>query len=180
MTDLVRTRMTAAQYFELPETNQPMMLLNGEVIEMPSPTFEHQTTVLRLGAWLLQRCSEIGGSAVIAPMDVYFDEANIPQPDVMWVAPNSQCVIEQKRLVGAPDLIIEVLSPSTALYDKRDKFRLYEKHGVREYWLVDPALKLIEVWQLVDGKFMLLDVYGAGETFTSPLLGAVAVGAVLA
>jgi Uma2 family endonuclease len=99
-------------------------------------------------------------------LSVYLDDENIPQPDVIWIAPNSKCTIGEKYLIGAPDLVVEVFSPSTALRDKTDKFRLYEKHGVREYWMLDAVAKYIEVWQLENGKFVQKGVYGPGATFT--------------
>jgi Uma2 family endonuclease len=171
MSDIIRTRITAAEFFALPETNTPMELVNGEVIEVPSPVPEHQEAVVRLVLLISQLTLSLGGKVYVAPLDVYLDDANVPQPDVMWVAPDSQCQVGEKRLIGAPDLIAEVLSPGTALQDKRYKFRLYERYGVREYWIVDPSEKLIEVWYPKEGRFVLLDVYGRGETFTSPLLG---------
>ncbi len=85
----------------------------------------------------------------------------------------------QGDLRGAPDLVIEVLSPGTARRDKKDKFSLYEKHGVREYWIIDPSEKLLEVWQLRDGRFSRLDVFGPGDPFTSLLLGPIDVKALL-
>ncbi len=74
------------------------------------------------------------GEVFVAPLDVYLDEVNIVQPDVMWIAADSQCVeVEGRHLRGAPKLGLAVLSPSTVRHDKSTKFRLYEKHGVREY-----------------------------------------------
>ena len=96
----------------------------------------------------------------------------------MWVAAESQCVVLEKYLRGAPDLIIEILSPGSVKNDRKQKFRLYEKHRVREYWMIDLVEKLLEAWQWLEGKFILLDVYGTDEKFTSPLLGTVEVKAV--
>ncbi len=176
MAEQIKTRMTATEFLQLPETNLPTQLLNGEVIEMSAPELPHQDVVLNIGIFFRQKSKELGGKAYVAPVDVYFDELNIPQPDVIWLAPNTQCeTVGAHRLSGAPDLIAEVLSPSTAHIDRKGKFRLYEKHGVREYWMVEPRDQLVEVWQHQEGRFVLLDVYGIGETFTSSLLGAVEV-----
>jgi Uma2 family endonuclease len=174
MTDYIETeKMTAAQYLELPETNLPTELINGEVFRMPAPQLNHRDVVLQTALFLKQRITT--GKVYVAPVDVYLDELNVVQPDVLWIAPdNNRCVsIDGKFLRGAPDLVIEVFSPGTARRDKRDKFRLYQKYGVREYWMIDPVEQFIEVWQLVEGKFVPLDVYGPGETFVSPLLGEV-------
>jgi Uma2 family endonuclease len=72
---------------------------------------------------------------------------------------------------GALDLVMEILSPSTALYDKRAKFRLYEKYDVREYWIADAQARYIEVGRRVEENFILYGVFGAGETFTAAVLG---------
>lgn len=174
MTDYIQTeKMTAAQFLELPETNLPTELINGEVFRMPAPQLNHQDVVLQIALFLKQRLTN--GKVYVAPVDVYLDEINVVQPDVIWIGPdNKRCVsVEGKYLRGAPDLVTEVFSPGTARRDKREKFRLYQKYGVREYWMVDPQEQFIEVWYLAEGKFLLLDVYGPGETFASPLLGEV-------
>lgn len=178
MTDYIKTRMTATEFLELPETNLPTELINGEVFRMPAPQLSHQDVVLMLAIFLKQKLAT--GKVYVAPVDVYLDDENVIQPDVLWISPdNQQCVsVEGKYLRGAPDLVVEVFSPGTARRDKRDKFRLYQKYGVREYWMVDPIEQFIEVLQLLKGKFALLDVYGPGEVFTSPLIGEVDVNAI--
>ncbi len=174
MAEQIKTRMTATEFVQLPETNLPVQLLDGEVIEMGAPELPHQDIVLNAGIFLRQQAKELGGKAYVAPVDVYFDELNMPQPDVLWLAPDTKCeMVGTQRLSGAPDLIVEVLSPSTAAMDRKKKFRLYEKYGVREYWIIDPRDQLVEVWQHHDGRFVLLDVYEVGETFTSALIGSV-------
>ena len=81
--------------------------------------------------------------------------SNAVQPDVLWNSPASRCVlVDDAYFRGAPDLVVEVLSPSTALRDKQTKFRLYEKYGVREYWIVEPTAQYVEVWALVEAKFV--------------------------
>jgi Uma2 family endonuclease len=167
----VKTRMTAEEYYRLPETNLPCQLINGELIEMPSPDLIHQEVVLNIAILLREASLKIGGKVYIAPMDVEFDSENIPQPDIFWIAPDGKCKPNAKnRLAGPPDLIVEVLSPSTARMDKTDKFLLYEKHGVREYWIVDPRRKFLEVWRLEANEYTFGGSYGVGELFTSSVL----------
>ena len=176
MAEQIKTRMTAAEFLQLPETNLPVQLLDGEVIEMGAPELPHQDIVGDTFVLFKLKAKELDGKAYVAPVDVYLDELNIPQPDVIWLAPDTKCqMVGTQRLSGAPDLIAEVLSPSTAHIDRKRKFRLYEKYRVREYWLVDPRDQLVEVWQHQDERFVLLDVYGVGETFMSSLLGEVKV-----
>lgn len=164
-----RTRMTAAEFFQLPETTDFTELIDGELIVSPTHIPKHQ---LAVGAFFTLLHGLIpDGTVLFAPLSVYLDEENIPEPDVMWVAENSQCVITEKRLEGPPDLIVEIFSPETVKRDKQDKFKLYEKHGVREYWMVDPIQQYLEVWMLVDGRYSLLGVYGPDDSFDSPVLG---------
>jgi Uma2 family endonuclease len=166
-----RRRITAEAFFALPETNLPAELIDGIILQMTAPELDHQDTTGNFFFLLKLLSQEIGGKAYIAPVNVEFDEYNVPQPDVLWLAPDSKCKPDgKKRLVGAPDLIIEVLSPSTARKDKTDKFLLYEKYGVREYWLTDPSRQQVEVWRLGDTQYMLVGTFGADESFVSIVL----------
>ncbi len=134
----------------------------------PSPVSDHQRLVVR--CWSLLESVIPDGEVLIAPMDVVFDDDNVLQPDVFWVSQAGQCVDKGAQFEGAPDLIVEILSPGTALKDRRDKFLVYEKYGVREYWLVDPAAATIEVWSLQSQQFGRTGIFGKSETFHSPLL----------
>lgn len=168
---LTTTHITVDDYFQLPETNLPIQLIHGELIEMTSPLADHQDMVGEI-FYLFKFIQKTkgGGKPYIAPMDIELDTLNVPQSDVFWVSDGGQCVLRDKRLFGAPDLIVEVLSPGTMRLDKREKFHLYEKHGVRECWLVHPIEAYIEVWLLEAGGFKLLDTFGPDNTFESPVL----------
>jgi Uma2 family endonuclease len=163
-------KMTASEFLSLPVSNTFHELLHGEEIMSPSPTRKHQVTLGRLFS-LLQHLKP-DGEVILAPMDVYLDQSNVVQPDLLWIAEDSQCRwVDGKYLTGAPELVVEIFSPGTARRDKKDKFRLYEKFGVREYWMVDPDEQWLEIWQLKDAHFVLIDVFGPDDPFTSPLLG---------
>lgn len=164
-----KPRMTSARYLDRAETLQRSDLIDGEIIVSP-PSLEHQDLVLKLAFLIKQMVAH--GTVMIAPVDVVLDDYNTVQPDVLWVAPDSACVREQgKYLRGAPELVIEVLSPSTARQDRGKKFALYQRHGVREYWLVDPDAAFIEVWVRDGDALARMGDFGAGESFTSPALG---------
>src|SRR5262245_37337173 len=123
MAEAEKIRMTAAEFLALPETNLPVQLLDGEVIQLTAPELDHQDVVGNVFVLFKQITKTLGGKAYVAPVDVVFDDHNVPQPDVMWLAPDSQCKsVGTKRLKGPPDLIVEVLSPSTSRDDKRYKF----------------------------------------------------------
>jgi Uma2 family endonuclease len=168
-----KTRMTAAEYAQLPETNQPMELYDGELMIMPTPTPQHQILIASLSLLLSKIVRQ--GILFLSPLDVHLDELHVVQPDIMWVAPDSRCTIGEKYLLGAPDLVIEVLSPSTERRDRREKYALYERHGVREYWMVSSAAAYIEVYTLRERRFERLGIFTEGETIPSALLGEIAV-----
>ncbi len=168
MTDIVRV--SAAEFDQLTANDERRFeLINGEVIEIPTPSIRHQRRAGRV--MLLVDKLKPDGEVLISPLEVYLDEYNIPEPDIVWVAANSICQIGENRLIGAPDLVVEILSPSTAKRDKIEKFSLYEKHGTREYWLVDPDYDQIEVWKRSEDRFERQRVYGIGDTFESAVLG---------
>ena len=172
MAQATHTQLTAAQFAQLPETNTPNQLINGVLIVTPAPTNTHQTLVFNL-AQLVSELAAGSSHAKISPLDVHLDEHNVLQPDIFWVSgPDSLCQLgDDDKWYGAPDLVVEVLSPATARYDKVEKFRLYAKHGVREYWIIDPIAQYIEVWILEEGSYQRQGVYGPQDSFTSPMLG---------
>ncbi|NDJ37071.1 MAG: Uma2 family endonuclease [Chloroflexi bacterium] len=174
MTEAAKTKMTAAAFARLPETTTPTELIHGEVIVSPSPRATHQVIVVGLIVILNEVATK--GQVNVSPLDVYLDEHNVVQPDVFWVSAGSTtCALgEDDYWHGGPDLVVEVISPGSTRRDKVTKFRLYEAHGVREYWLVDPEAGALEVWvRGEDDLFARQGLYT--ETFTSPVLGGVAV-----
>lgn len=176
--DTSTTRVTAEEFFDLPETTQPMELLDGEIVVSPAPTYNHQQIVLRLALMLSERVTEIGGDIALSPIDVRLDEFNVVQPDILWRAPDSRCVLLNQRLSGPPELVIEILSPSTSRTDKSHKFRLYERHSVIEYWIVDPSNQHVDLYHLVEGKFQRIDTFVPGDMMESPQLGNIPVDAI--
>lgn len=178
MTEMMKTRVTAAEFFQMEESNLPIELIDGEIIVSPTPKKPHQDTTGNAYYLLktIERQTPDMGEAQISPLDVHLDDENVVQPDVFWVSPDSLCKLgEDGYWHGAPDLVIEILSPSTAKRDKDDKFKLYEKYGTREYWLVDLEYKLVEVWARLEERFARTGVYGVDDTFTSVVLGGQAV-----
>src|SRR5574337_148219 len=144
MAQPVHTRLTAAEFARLPESNLPTELINGELIEMNAPKDIHQKVAGQLVLLLAQAAP--GGELRFSPSDVYLDDLNVVQPDLFWVSgPRSPCKLgEDGYWHGAPDLVIEIFSEGTVLRDRREKFLLYQKFGSREYWMVDPSGSYIE------------------------------------
>lgn len=134
-------------------------LINGELVKKQSPTFDHQ----RLSKAIFRRLDAYSfstdkGEAFYAPLDVVLDDGNSYIPDLFFIKKERSFIMNEKeRLVtGAPDLVVEILSKSTAGLDKGTKKENYEKYGVREYWLVDPLKKFIEVYALVNERYKLV------------------------
>jgi Uma2 family endonuclease len=139
--------MTLDGYLSGAETTQPRELVYGILREPPAPAFSHQIIVGRLFV-RLDRHVRRGrlGRVVASPVDVILDRdrALVVQPDVVYVS-TERLAICTDRIWGAPDLVIEVLSPSTARHDRIDKLAWFCQYGVRECWLVDPDARHIEV-----------------------------------
>jgi Uma2 family endonuclease len=163
--------MKADEFLALPETSTPTELLGGVVVMSPAPKVSHQITLSSLVTLIKLLVPD--GLVLFAPTDVLFDENNIVQPDLLWISENNTAcqLIEDAYWKGPPDLIIEVLSPGSARRDKQEKFELYQKHGVQEYWIADPAYQVIEVWQLENKVYSRMGVFGKNDTFTPSVLG---------
>jgi Uma2 family endonuclease len=155
---------------ELPESNLPTELWDGELVMSPAPSFFHQQVVDRfhdaLKTWVREHHL---GKTSIAPLDMVLTASRATQPDVVFVS-NERLGIIQERLMGAADLVVEVISPESRRRDRIDKRDLYEQHGVREYWLVDPEAGTVEVLHLESGSYRLVGRWHAGERASSRLL----------
>jgi Uma2 family endonuclease len=163
---------TYADYALLPE-GAPYQLIGGKLIMTPAPTTYHQIISMRLEGRFYNFVAEKSvGLVLFAPVDVYFEEKECYQPDIIFIAKERFSLIEPAKINGAPDLVIEILSPSTAYYDIKKKARTYARHGVKEYWLVDPEEQSIEVYVGEEGKFVLdQKVEGEGKVKSLTLKG---------
>lgn len=169
MSEQTRIRMTATEFFALPEDRHPIQLIEGELLEMAAPIPKHQRLVRK--TLILLDSIIPNGEVFDSPIALYLDEDNVPEPDVVWVKEGGRCEIKETQLEGAPALVVEVLSPATARYDKTVKFLLYERHAIPEYWIIDPSQETIEVWVLLAEEYSLQDTYKAAASFQSKTLG---------
>lgn len=118
----------------------------------PSPIPRHQTVILALSVQMtLFVKQEHAGQGFVAPLDVSRDKDNIFQPDLFLISKEKAALVGEKMIEGAPDLVAEVLSPSSACHDLRTKFRAYGRAGVQECWIVDPERNSVERFQLLPG-----------------------------
>lgn len=167
-----RTRTTAEQYYDSPEyaAHDLIQLIAGEVVIGMPPSLKHQRTSIKLSAWLLDVEEAQGGIHYVAPADVRLDDYNSYEPDLFYIAPGSDAVLQDNRVIGAPDLVIEILSPRTAQYDRGTKQAVYARNGVREYWLVDPEAQTVEVLVLSGDTFEAQGTHTNTATFRSAVL----------
>lgn len=145
--------MTWAEYSLLPDDGKRYEVLEGVLTVAPAPNFRHQDIVWRLGPMLraFVEAHDLG-IVVGAPIDVMLALDTIVQPDIIFIAKEHVPIIDD-RIHGAPDLCIEVLSPSTALNDRYAKKEIYSRHGVREYWIVDGSRQTVSIYALLDRAY---------------------------
>ncbi len=155
---------------ELPESNQPCELWEGILIKFPTPSFYHQEVALRLYRHLQDWVSRHSlGKVIAAPVDMVLSEHQTTQPDVAFIARDRLTII-QEAIVGPADLVAEVLSLGSRTRDRIEKRDLYEQHGVKEYWIIDPESQTVDVMFSERGTFQLAMRCGAGQTAQSRLL----------
>ena len=155
---------------ELPESNLPIELWDGEIIMSPTPNPSHQTIVFNIASLLRDFVEpKKMGRIFLSPLDVILTARRVVQPDVFFIA-KSRLNLVTDRVRCAPDLAVEVISPGSWKRDRVEKKGLYEQHGVREYWVIDPEAQTIEVFALDRGSFKLVSKADLGETASSKLL----------
>ena len=147
-------------------------LLDGDLLMTPAPNLKHQEVQCRLGRRLAQFVEERAlGKFFFAPCDVVLSDTDVVQPDLLFVSRERAHLLRGGDAVrGAPDLVVEILSPATADRDRGYKRTLYARHGVREYWLVDPAAGTVWIHRPRDGALAVARTFGRGRTLRSPLL----------
>ncbi len=147
-------------------------LLDGDLVLTPAPSLKHQTVQVQLGERLARFVRENAlGRLFFAPCDVVLSDTDVVQPDLLFVsAARAHLLSGGENVRGAPDLVIEILSPSSAERDRGYKRALYAMHGVAEYWLVDPAAETVWVHRLRNGELVVAHTFASGDTLCSPLL----------
>ncbi len=165
-----KVRFNYHDYELLPEDKR-YELIDGELYMTPAPTSEHQRIILKisyaLNSFILQKKT---GEIFISPIDVVLSFEDVVQPDLVFISRSRKKIITEKNIQGPPDLVIEVLSPSTAERDRVTKKRLYEQYGVEEMWIVNPETKTIEVVGWKGSEFVTLKTYPEKATLVSGVL----------
>lgn len=154
--------------------DQRYELMDGELLLVPAPSTRHQIVAKNLLFLLEQHVRPTGGGQVLgAPLDVVLgrgSKRNVVQPDILYVSSTRLQIITTLEVAGAPDLVVEILSPATAERDRGMKKTLYARAGVREYWLVDPESELIEVFRLGKQGYEEPLRFDAGDRLVSSVL----------
>jgi Uma2 family endonuclease len=148
--------LTYEDYCALPDDGRRHEILDGELYMTPSPSRSHQRFAINLAVVLhayVRECN--AGEVFIAPFDVILAKTTVVVPDLSFVSRERLGIVTDRGVEGAPDLVVEILSPDSARRDRVDKAQLYARHGVSHYWLVDPDAKTFEAFELDEGRYYL-------------------------
>jgi len=164
---------TYEDYLAFPEDGKRYEIIEGDCFMSPAPRTKHQIVSANLLTFLniyLRRTR--AGKVFDAPTDVILSDTNVVQPDLLVVLAARAAIITEKNIQGAPDLVIEILSETTRKMDEVVKKKLYERHGVLEYWVVDPELALVKIYRLTNGRYAKAEERAEerGETLATALL----------
>ena len=163
-------RYKADYIWESPDDGLRYEVIEGELHVSPSPTFEHQRVLNRLGFRVSQYVYERNlGEVVQAPTGIALDDENGVQPDLIYISHERAHLISVRGIEGAPDLVVEVLSPSTRAIDRGKKLRRYASSSVPHYWIVDPRTHILEAYRLGEGSYELVGEFGPGSVFRPSL-----------
>jgi Uma2 family endonuclease len=161
---------TYEDLFSLPDNGRRYEVIEGELYEKPAPSWDHAVTIMNLILMLAPVVQALGGRVLTAPLDVFFEGADPVQPDIVVLLPESAASGAGRGVEGAPDLLIEVLSPSNRGHDVLTKRALYARAGVREYWIVDPESRVVEVPTLDRDAFHTVQRASGDDPVISSLL----------
>lgn len=169
---------TVEDYKLMPETGPRYQLVEGDLLMSPAPNRYHQDISRNLEFELLLYLREHPvGVLYDAPFDVYLDDINVYQPDIAVILNANRGILTDAGAEGAPDLIVEILSPKTRRIDLDPKKKVYARCGVKELWIIDPEPRRVEVFELSTSADKPARVWGADATMSTPLLPGLAVSA---
>ena len=168
---LPRKRRYSADYlWESPDDGQRYEVIDGELFVSPPPSWEHQRGLNKLNILLANHIySHDLGEIVPAPIGVVLDAGTGVQPDLVFVSRERAAIISRRGVEGAPDLVVEFLSPGTRRLDRGRKMQRYAAAGIPHYWLADPATHTLEAYRLVGSGYVPAGSYGPGSVFQPEL-----------
>jgi len=161
---------TYKDYLTLPEDNNLYEIIDGELYMTPAPTPLHQKVSHNLQRLLGNFVKQHDrGDIYPAPVDVVFDSSNIVQPDIIFISRENRSIVKEKNIQGAPDLVIEIVSPGTFQKDRVFKMKIYARYGVKNLWLIDPHNRTLEAFELDKETYRLVDALAGEEIFRPSL-----------
>jgi Uma2 family endonuclease len=164
-------RLTYPELRQMPEDGKRYELVNGEVFVTPSPSEKHQRILGNLFQSMADYARENKlGRVYFAPFDVVFSDKTALQPDLIFVSSARKGIIGPEYIIGAPDLVVEVLSPHRPRFDRVTKFEQYALYGVGEYWIVDLVAENLEVYRLAENGYELRAGLAGEQILETPLL----------
>ncbi len=156
---------TYEDYAALPNDGRRYEIVNGVLIMAPAPSPEHQSIAVRIAYYMFPFIDLAGiGKLFTAPIDVDLGPKNVFQPDLVVVLNAHLDRVAEKKIIGAPDLVVEIASPSTAAYDRLTKYEKYAHAGITEYWIVKPTRRTVEVLVLENGEYRSLGIFSGQAT----------------
>jgi Uma2 family endonuclease len=163
------TGLTYQALEHMPEDGLRREIIGGELFVTAAPATRHQDIVFELALRLREHAAGVGGRMLMG-VGVHFADVDFPIPDVIYLGPASSALVETTFVSGAPDLVVEVSSPSTRRTDLTRKKDLYARYGVAEYWFVDLDVDRVEIFRLTGTGYGQPLIVGRGEVLESPLL----------
>jgi Uma2 family endonuclease len=165
-----KIQFTYEDYLELPDDGKRYEIIDGELYMSTAPTTNHQRIAGNFfGLLFIYLRSHPIGILMSAPLEVFFSKTNLAQPDVVFISNERQNVVKAEHVKGAPDLVIEVLSPGTEKRHRTVKLKMYAKFGVGEYWMAKENTATGEIFRLRDGELVPVARLGKSDVLTSPL-----------
>ena len=168
--------LTVHDYRELPDGPPYFQLIEGEIYMSPSPNWFHQQIITNLAQIFLRYLDKKDiGKIFFAPLDTYLTDLNVYHPDLLFVSNQRRSLLGEHGVDGAPDFVVEVLSPRTARFDRGPKRDIYGRTGVQELWIIDPELKTVQVFRFAESADAPVATYGIEQGFSSPIFPGVAI-----
>jgi Uma2 family endonuclease len=163
-------RFNYQDYLQLPEDKR-YEILDGELYVVAAPNIRHQRIFRELFDVFFHHVRDRSlGEVLSAPCDVILSDENVAQPDILFVRKERLGIIGETNIPGAPDLVVEILSPGTRKKDIEIKRKIYAGFGVEEYWIVDPDAATVEVLALTESGYITAGIFRESDRLSSPLL----------
>ena len=177
----VRGRFLADDIFDTPDDGKRYEVIEGDLYVTTAPDLDHQEPITHLIAlimiYLRQRPRGRRGKLFTSPVGLILDERNGVQPDLVYVSPDRAGILTRRGIRGVPDLVVEIISPSTEATDRGVKQKRYAAFGIQHYWIIDPATRTLEAYRLHKGvaDYDLTGTFGPGATFEPELFPGLAI-----